>query len=175
MIVASSIVGRYYFHDLYKVDLIKKQVQKLWNWKASQIGYRHAAWCCVAIRLFICLDTVKSVSHSYLHLYDFSIRDGSYRVLADSIPIISDKITTNAHLYYNERRKRLFVTGQESKDDISSRFTIYSLLCPPVSGSVYAKDERPVLHSLLLQDAYWYFPELAGGWCGRKKPRLKLG
>ena len=170
-----QIVGRYYFHDLYKVDLIKKQVQKLWELEGEPDRVPARGMVLRGDSAFYLLRYCESVSHSYLHLYDFSIRDGSYRVLADSIPIISEKITTNAHLYYNERRKRLFVTVQESKDDISSRFTIYSLLCPPASGSVYAKMKRPVLHSLLLQDAYWYFLELAGGWCGRKKPRLKLG
>lgn len=73
------------------------------------------------------------MSNSFLRLYRFLVKDGSCQILGDSIPIYSDKITTNARLYYNERLSRLFVTVQETRDDVSSKFSVYSLLFPPVS------------------------------------------
>lgn len=72
-----------------------------------------------------------------MRLYRFLIKDGSCQILGDSIPIYSDKITTNARLYYNERLSRLFVTVQETRDDVSSKFSVYSLLFPPVSLEKY--------------------------------------
>lgn len=169
-----QIVGRYYFHDLYKVDLIKKQVQKLWELEGEPDRVPARGMVLRGDSAFYLLRYCESVSHSYLHLYDFSIRDGSYRVLADSIPIISDKITTNAHLYYNERRKRLFVTVQESKDDISSRFTIYSLLCPPVSGSVYAKDEKTGFTFLVITGCILVLSGACGWMVWKKKAKTKI-
>lgn len=44
---------------------------------------------------------------------------------------------TNARLYYNERQSRLFVTVQETRDDVSSKFSVYSLLFPSVSLEKY--------------------------------------
>lgn len=72
-----------------------------------------------------------------MRLYRFLVKDGSCQILGDSIPIYSDKITTNARLYYNERLSRLFVTVQETRDDVSSKFSVYSLLFPPVSLEKY--------------------------------------
>lgn len=86
---------------------------------------------------FYVLRYPESVSNSFLRLYRFLVKDGSCQILGDSIPIYSDKITTNARLYYNERLSRLFVTVQETRDDVSSKFSVYSLLFPPVSLEKY--------------------------------------
>lgn len=76
---------------------------------------------------------IPRVSPTRFASLPFSVEDGSCHILGDSIPIYSDKITTNARLYYNERQSRLFVTVQETSDDVSSKFSVYSLLFPPVS------------------------------------------
>lgn len=134
-----QIVGKRYLHDLYRVNLKDNQINKLWELNGEPNIVPAHGMTILADSVFYVLQYRESVSRSHLHLYKFSINDGIYNVLGDSIPIISDKITTNAHLYYNERRKRFFATVQESFDDISSTFTIYSLLYPPVSYSTYEK------------------------------------
>lgn len=139
-----QIVGRCYFHDLYRVDLKDKQIHKLWELENEPNVVPARGMIVCGDSAFYVLRYRESISHSYLHLYNFSIKEGSYRVMGDSIPILSDKITTNAHLYYNELRNRLFVTVQESMDDISSKFTIYSLLFPPVTDSIYDKGNNIV-------------------------------
>ncbi len=139
-----QVVGRRYFHDLYKVDLQEMHVQKLWDISTEQPNVVPAQDMVIQNdSCFYVLRYPESVSNSFLHLYRFSVKDGSYHILGDSIPIYSDKITTNARLYYNERQSRLFVTVQETSDDVSSRFSVYSLLFPPVSLEKYtANNDR---------------------------------
>ena len=134
-----QIVGRRYFYDFYKVDIENKQVQKLWEISDDEINTAPARGMVILNdSCFYTLRYPESVSNSFLKLYRFSVKDGSYQILGDSIPILSDKITTNAHLYYNEHQSRLYVTVQESKDDVSSSLTVYSLSFPPVTLEEYA-------------------------------------
>lgn len=133
-----QVIGRCYFHDFYKVDLQEMRVQKLWDISEGQPNMVPAQDMVILNdSCFYVLRYPESVSNSFLHLYRFSVEDGSCHILGDSIPIYSDKITTNARLYYNERQSRLFVTVQETSDDVSSKFSVYSLLFPPVSLEKY--------------------------------------
>ncbi|MGQ1889098.1 Kelch repeat-containing protein [Thermophagus sp. OGC60D27] len=127
-----QIVGREYFYDLYKVDLNSKKITKLWeiDWHKDNV---------VPVRGMVILDdscfyTLCYPEHftsSFLKLYRFSLSDGSYEILGDSIPIYSDKISTNANLYYSSNH--LYAVIEESRDDISSTLKIYSLVFPPVA------------------------------------------
>ena len=133
-----QVIVRRYFHDFYKVDLQEMRVQKLWDISEGQPNMVPAQDMVILNdSCFYVLRYPESVSNSFLHLYRFSVEDGSCHILGDSIPIYSDKITTNARLYYNERQSRLFVTVQETSDDVSSKFSVYSLLFPPVSLEKY--------------------------------------
>lgn len=129
-----QVVGRRYLNDFYRINLNNGQIKKLWEIPVGNVNTVPArGMVMLNDSSFYILRYPESVSHSFLKLYQFSVKNGSYRILADSIPILSDKITTNAHLYYNERQSQLLVTVQESKDDISSTLTIYSLMFPPVT------------------------------------------
>ena len=77
----------------------------------------------------------EHISYSRLHLYRFSIADGSYQILDDTIPITSDKILTNANLWYDENLEKLYASTQVYDDDIRSELKIYSLSFPPVFGT----------------------------------------
>lgn len=145
-----QVVGRKYFHDLYKVDLQTLEARRLWDISAKEPKVVPARDMVMRDdSCFYVLRYPESVSASYLHLYRFSVADGSYQLLGDSLPIWSDKITTCAHLYYNERLSRLFATVQESRDDVSSTFTVYSLLFPPVTPETYASASRSFFSSSL--------------------------
>lgn len=145
-----QVVGRKYFHDLYKVDLQTLEARRLWDISAKEPKVVPARDMVMRDdSCFYVLRYPESVSASHLHLYRFSVADGSYQLLGDSLPIWSDKITTCAHLYYNERLGRLFATVQESRDDVSSTFTVYSLLFPPVTPEAYASASRSFFFSSL--------------------------
>jgi hypothetical protein len=137
-------VGRQYYYDLYKIDLTTRKISKLWeiNW-----GRVHM----VPVRGMVILDGSsfytlcypEHVSESFLKLYRFSLTDGTYEILGDSIPIRSDKITTNANLYYDSMLNNLFAVVQEFDDDISSSLKVYTLSFPPLTArelASYSKD-----------------------------------
>ncbi|UCS94022.1 DNA-binding transcriptional activator [Echinicola marina] len=127
-------VGRKYYYDLYQVDMGTKHITKLWEipWEDENV---------VPVRGMVLLNDStlytlcypEHFSESYLHLYRFSLKDGSYEILGDSIPIRSDKITTNANLYYDKGLNKLYAVVQEFEDDISSELKIYSLAFPAIS------------------------------------------
>lgn len=149
-----QVVGRRYFYDLHKVDLNTKQITKLWEitWDKDNV---------VPVRSMIILDDScfytlcypEHFSDSFLRLYRFSIEDGSYRILGDSIPIHSDKIKTNANLYYSHRLNELYTIVQEFEgDDIASNVKIYSLSFPPVTLEELRQtisSDRTVLYRIL--------------------------
>lgn len=132
-------VGRKYYYDLYKIDLNSRQVSKLWEIPWDQDNM-------VPVRGMVILDDScfytlcypESFSESLLKLYKFSLKDGQYEVLGDSIPIRSDKITTNANLYYDSLLNNLFAVVQEFDDDISSDLKVYSLSFPPLTAKQLA-------------------------------------
>lgn len=127
-------IGRSYLYDLFQVDLDSKNIKKLWNlsWQRENI---------VPTRNMImlndsCFYTLCYPEHkpnSYLQLYRFSIKNGNYTILGDSIPILSEKIPTNANLYFNHKLKEFYCTVQEFQDDGSSVTRFYSLSYPSIS------------------------------------------
>lgn len=134
-----QIVGRQYYYDLYQVDLNTKQIKKLWeiSWKQdNMVPVRGMVILTDSVFYTLCYP--ENVSRSHLKLYRFSIRDGSYEILGDSIPIRSDKITTNANLYYDSMANNLFAVVQEFDDDISSTLNVYSLSFPPLTAEELA-------------------------------------
>jgi two-component SAPR family response regulator len=132
-------VGRKYYYDLYKIDLNTNHVSKLWEipWEQDNM---------VPVRGMVILDDSsfytlcypEHFSESFLKLYRFSLTDGQYEVLGDSIPIYSDKITTNANLYYDNGLNNLYAVVQEFDDDISSDLKVYSLAFPPITAQALA-------------------------------------
>lgn len=127
-------VGRKYYYDLYKIDLNTKHISKLWEieWKRDNV---------VPVRGMVILNDSsfytlcypEHFSESFLKLYRFSLKDGHFEILGDSIPIYSDKITTNANLYYDSGLNNLYAVVQEFEDDISSDLKVYSLSFPPIT------------------------------------------
>src|SRR5690606_1322182 len=139
-------VGRKYYYDLHKVDLNTKRVTKLW-----EISWQHDN--VVPVRGMVILnDSVfytlcypEHMSESLLRLYRFSLKDGNYQILGDSIRIHSDKITTNANLYYDKTLNSLYAVVQEFDDDIASTLNVYSISFPPLTAdelATYPKERK---------------------------------
>lgn len=129
--------GRRYFYDLYKIDLDVNRITKLWEIPWKEENFVPVRSLLVAEdNTFYTLCYPEHFSKSELKLYQFSIADGDFKILGDSIPICSEKITTNANLYFNANFKELFDIQQEFEDDdIASTTKVYSLLYPPVTLS----------------------------------------
>ena len=128
-------VGRIYYYELYRINLNSQTIEKLWEipWdKENMVPVRNMVFTNDSNFYTLCYP--EHFSRSHLKLYRFSITDGQYEVLGDSIPIRSEKITTNANLYYNSRTSELVSIIQEfENDDIGSTAKIYTISSPPVT------------------------------------------
>lgn len=148
------IVGRKYYYDLYKINLDTKKVTKMWDiaWKDKHVVPARGIVFPDQSH-FYALCYPEHLTRSAIKLYRFSIQDGSYEILGDSVSIYSDKISTRAQLYYDHQLGRLLALVQESSDDIKSTLKIYSLNSPPISEaelSNYPKKDNKVKYMILV-------------------------
>lgn len=132
--IGKMSIGRNYYHDLYKVDIRKHTIEKLWG----GISEIHR----VPARNMILSDDKKFlyaiiypeyISETYLQLYKISISDGTIQAVGDSILMNSEEIFTNANLYYNRIKDEFYCTVQEFGKSVNVKTSIYSLMAPPVS------------------------------------------
>lgn len=146
-----QVVGRRYIYDLHQVNMKTHQCKKLWEieWEGKN---------CVAARnmvvstddSFYLLLYPESETHSQLRLYKFSINDGSFQILGDEIPILSDRITTNANLFYDKALEKMIAVIDETPDDISSTVTAYTISYPPRVHSTPQVRRRRMKNSIVL-------------------------
>ena len=144
-----QVVGRRYFYDLHRIDPQTGVCEKLWtlDWDESdKVPVRN---------LIVDGDRVYTlcypeyIGESELYLYSFSITDGTKEKLCTSIPIISDKMRTNANIYLDRDLGLFFATVQEFEDDIKSTLKIYSLSYPPVIRAGNLSDGQKHMHVFL--------------------------
>ncbi len=150
------IVGRRYFYDLYSLNPITNKVEKLWeiDWKDKPFVPARGLVIQDSNSLFV-LGYPEHLTHSLIKLYKFSLQDGQFEQLGDSIPIYSDKISTRAKLYYDNQLNKLICLVQESDDDIKSKIIIHTLNFPAISfeelhSFPITKKHFDVLHYVLL-------------------------
>ncbi len=126
-----QVVGRRYFYDLHKVDMETGVCTKLWeiDWDGADMAPVRSLVVCQDSFYTLCYP--EYVGNSQLTLYRFSLLDGTHESFGNSIPITSNRINTNANLYYDQDLSKLIATVQEFSDDIKSRISIYSLSYPP--------------------------------------------
>lgn len=128
-----QVVGRKYFYDLHRVEPVTGKSTLLWNldWKdEDKVPVRNLI---VDGDCFYTLCYPEYVGNSELKLYKFNIADGSHEVLADSIPIVSDKMRTNANIVFDSDLGMFYALVQVFDDDIRSTLDIYELSYPPLS------------------------------------------
>jgi len=130
-------VGKEYLYDCFLVDFEKKESTFLWKINLSETGL-------VTVRNMLLAEDKNSFysicypeyeTHTHLKLYQFSMKDGSYRVLGDSIPYMSDKIECNATLFYNSFTQEIYCTTQEFYADGENIIRIYSISSPPLADT----------------------------------------
>lgn len=135
-------IGKTYYYDCYKVNLRTKNIKKLWDTKRENIKIVSSRDMVLTkdSKAFYTLSYPEYIASTYLQLYKYDISNGDYEVLGDSIPMISERIRTNANLYFNKNTEELFsVVIQFEPDDGSNKINIYSINAPPVSKSVIYK------------------------------------
>lgn len=133
-ISGDQLLGREYFYDLYQLDFQSKVITRVWEipWnKENAVPVR--GMVIHEEPFFYTLCYPEHFTESYLKLYRFSLENGDYTILGDSIPIYSDKINTNANLYFDHDLNTLYAVVHQFEDDIKSDLHIYSLVFPPIT------------------------------------------
>ncbi len=127
-------IGKTYYYDCYKINLATRKIKKLWNIKRGDVKMVSSRNLVVSkdSSSFYNLSYPEYIASTYLQLYKYSIKNGSYHALGDSIPMVSERIRTNANLYINKATNQLFCTTQEFELDGSNKINIYSLNAPPI-------------------------------------------
>lgn len=155
-----QIVGRHYFYDLYRLDLSTGVNAIIWG-KDLVLDWREENM--VPVRNMVLHDGgfytmcyPEFHTNSYLQLFYFDIESATYSKLCNKIPIRSDKMSTNANLYFDQDLRLLILTVMESPDDVQSHLRVYALSFPPLTDAEYLAASRKshvwvsVLVSLLL-------------------------
>lgn len=141
-------VGRRFFYDLHRYDTRTNRVEKVWNidWK----GHRDIVFSKSMVLTrdsFYTIGYSEFKSNSYIHLYRFSLRDGHFCQLGDSILIHPDRIETETSLYYDSLLHRFIVTVHEYKDERHNTLRAYSINAPAITEAVFENYEHDQAHS----------------------------
>lgn len=141
-----QIVGRHYFYDLYRLDLSTGVNAIIWG-KDLVLDWREENM--VPVRNMVLYDGgfytmcyPEFHTNSYLQLFYFDIESATYSKLCNKIPIRSDKMSTNANLYFDQDLRLLILTVMESPDDVQSHLRVYALSFPPLTDAEYLAASR---------------------------------
>lgn len=141
-----QIVGRHYFYDLYRLDLSTGVNTMIWG-KDLVLDWREENM--VPVRNMVLHDGgfytmcyPEFHTNSYLQLFYFDIESATYSKLCNKIPIRSDKMSTNANLYFDQDLRLLILTVMESSDDVQSQLRVYALSFPPLTDAEYRAASR---------------------------------
>ena len=168
-------IGRHYLYDLYRIDLKNDSVIRMWTIDRGKnqniVPVRNML---VMGGYFYTLCYPEALSNSFLRLCRFSLADGTMEILGDSIPIQSNKIATNANIYYDPEVNKFFVSVQEFTNDISSTVSLYSIQLPVLSEAEYDEISKlPVDKHLYYIGAILLIIILVGIWLVYNRYRLR--
>lgn len=134
----NQTIGRKYYYDLHKLDLETLSISKLWEIEAPEVNTVSTRNMIMTNdTTFLTLSYPEHLPQSYLLLYEHSIKHPNPIQLGDTINIVSEKIETNANLYYSKLTAKLYCAIVEYNDDGSSQTSIYSINYHPVSLSQF--------------------------------------
>ena len=145
-----QVVGRRYYYDLYSIDANSGTVELLWNldWAGEdQVPVRRLI---VDGDLFYTLCYPEYKSKSNLKLFRYSIQNGEYEILGDEIPIVSDKMRTNANIFLDKDLGKFLALVLVFDDDIKSELTLYTLNYPALTREEILSLRKTENHILLL-------------------------
>lgn len=148
----NQVVGGMHYYDLYRINLDKHSIKKLWEIKPDEEAFVPANNLIVSKdkQFFYVLCYPHERPKTSLRLYKFSIKDGSYQVVSGTIPVVSERIETDHNLFYNAKQDVFYCTTQEFETPSRSTIKIFALTAPPVSQEAFAAAHQPKSKSFTL-------------------------
>lgn len=147
------IVGRQYMYDFFSINPDTFEAEKVWThptpWP-NKVPVRNMVL--PGDECFYTLMYPESNTETELQLCRFSLKDGQMQEYANAIPMNSDRILTNANLYFDDDLQKLVAVIEESSNDIDSKVTVYTLSFPPMkqSLSTVSRQKIKLVSALLL-------------------------
>lgn len=145
--------GGKHLYDLFSLNLDTRQRTKLWEIKEDlPSGFVPCSNLVLAEdkKHFFTLCYPQHQVNSILQLYKFSIADGSYEIVSDSIRINAEQIETTVFLFYSKLMKEFYAVIRENANDGHAEIRIYSLLSTPVSFKELMAGNKSSYYWLLL-------------------------
>ena len=148
----NQVVGGMHYYDLYRINLDKHSIKKLWEIKPDEEAFVPANNLIVSKdkQFLYVLCYPHERPKTSLRLYKFSIKDGSYQVVSGTIPVVSERIETDHNLFYNARQDVFYCTTQEFETPSRSTIKIFALTAPPVSQEAFVAAHQPKSKSFTL-------------------------
>lgn len=148
----NQVVGGMHYYDLYRVNLGKHSIKKLWEIKPDEEAFVPANNLIVSKdkQFLYVLCYPHERPKTSLRLYKFSIKDGSYQVVSGTIPVVSERIETDHNLFYNAKQDVFYCTTQEFETPSRSTIKIFALTAPPVSQEAFVAAHQPKSKSFTL-------------------------
>ncbi|MET3501904.1 two-component SAPR family response regulator [Mucilaginibacter rubeus] len=148
----NQVVGGMHYYDLYRINLDKHSIKKLWEIKPDEEAFVPANNLIVSKdkQFFYVLCYPHERPKTSLRLYKFSIKDGSYQVVSGTIPVVSERIETDHNLFYNAKQDVFYCTTQEFETPSRSTIKIFALTAPPVSQEAFVVAHQPKSKSFTL-------------------------
>lgn len=131
------IVGRQYLYEFFVINPETFEAKKIWTLpklRTNKVPVRNMVL--PGDSYFYTLLYPESYTETDLQLYRISLQDGQMRKFANSIPMNSDRILTNANLYYDSQLQMLIAILEETTNDIDSKVTVYTLSFPPLKRNL---------------------------------------
>lgn len=142
---ADNTIGRIYRYDLYQLDLNTYRLRNLSEYELpdkNMVPVRNMVYDGATYLYTLLYPEYRSASA--LQLYRFSIKNGNFLALGDTIPIQSEKIKTNANLFYHRPLNTFYaVTQVFDADEITSQIKVYELKAPAVSQAELIQYDNP--------------------------------
>ncbi len=151
-----QVVGRRYFYDLHRIDPKTGECRHMWSLERPESDKVPVRNLIVDEDYLYSLCYPEYISKSELYLYRMSIENGTAEKICTSIPIVSDKMRTNANIYLDKDLSQFFATVQEFEDDIKSTLKIYSLSYPPVTDKKNLSDREKHLRVMVTRYGWLY-------------------
>ncbi|MFS2188729.1 kelch repeat-containing protein, partial [Mucilaginibacter sp. Mucisp84] len=148
----NQVVGGMHYYDLYRINLDKHSIKKLWEIKPDEEAFVPANNLIVSKdkRFLYVLCYPHERPKTSLRLYKFSIKDGSYQVVSGTIPVVSERIETDHNLFYDAKQDVFYCTTQEFETPSRSTIKIFALTAPPVSQEAFVAAHQPKSKSFTL-------------------------
>lgn len=139
-------------YDLISFDTKTKKITKLWENTSIDSLFVPCNNLILSEdkHSFYTLCYPHHMAKTELRMYKFDIDNGSYEIVSNPIPILSEEIATGVYLFYNEIRHEFVAIVREYINRDESEIRIYTLSSPPVSESTLINHTAKANHIWLI-------------------------